>query len=48
MEHVEDQQRRRTLAREATTQTRAQPPKVWASVRVKGDQLAVEDHAPPR
>jgi hypothetical protein len=47
MEHVEDHQRRGTLARDATTETRAQLAKVRASVRVKADELAVEDHAPP-
>ena len=47
MEHVEDHQRRGTLAHDATTKTRAQLRKVWASFGAKADQLAVEDHAPP-
>src|SRR3954452_13143024 len=48
MEHVEDHQRRGTLVRDATTQTRAELPEVGASAAVKADELAVEDDAPPR
>jgi len=48
MEHVEHHQRRGTVARDATTQTRAELPEVRTSAAVKADELAVEDHAPTR